>query len=86
MTAPHMPMMSSEGLLECAHCASMNVGIESDDDGWDYIECHDCMIRTDGYRNGPLMRSVWNTRGGHPYTAQDFKDAAWERQNSDLIK
>lgn len=86
MTAPHMPMMNDEGLLECAHCSSLNVGVDSDDDGWAYIECHDCMIRTDGYRNPVLMWSVWNTRNGHLWTKQDFKDAAWERQNSDLLE
>lgn len=80
MSAPHMPMMNNEGLLECAHCASLNVGIEIDDDGWSYIECHDCMIRTDGYRNGPSMRSTWNTRRGHLYTADDFNQAAQERE------
>ena len=86
MTAPHMPMMNDDGLLECAHCASINVGFESDEDGLRYIECHDCMIRTDGYRNHTLIRSIWNTRNSHLWTEQDFKDAAWEQQNSDLLE
>lgn len=79
MTVPHMPMMNDDGLLECAHCTSMNVSIECDDEGWSFIECHDCMIRTDGYRNGHSMRAAWNTRAGHLYTPEDFKQAGQER-------
>lgn len=72
--------MNDSGLLNCAHCDSVNVGVETDDDGWRYIECHDCMIRTDGYRNDRLMIKAWNKRGGWPYTEEDFKQAGMERE------
>lgn len=39
MSAPHMPMMNDEGLLECPFCGCDDVGIAIDEDGWEYIEC-----------------------------------------------
>lgn len=81
-----MPMMNDDGLLECPCCASTDVFIDTDDDGWRAVVCTVCELQTGRYRNDKLMRYLWNTRGGHLYAAQDFKDAAWERRNSDLIK
>lgn len=75
------PMMNGNGLLECAHCGSMDIGIETDDDGWRYIECGECEIRTAEYRNDELMRRRWNTRNGHFYTADDYKQDAMERKH-----
>lgn len=74
------PMMNDDGLLECAHCGSMDISIGTDDDGWRYIECGECEIRTAEYRNDKLMRNRWNTRNGHLYTADDYKQDATERE------
>lgn len=74
------PMMNDDGLLECAHCGSMDVSIETDD-GWRYIECGECEMRTAEYRNDELMRNRWNTRGGQLYTADDYKQDSEERKH-----
>lgn len=80
MSAPHMPMMNDEGLLECPCCASSNVFIDSDDDGWRAVICGVCELQTGRYRNDKFMKHLWNTRRGHLYTAEDFNQAAQERE------
>lgn len=72
---------NSGGLLDCPFCGCNEVGVASDDDGWAYIECRDCYCRTDGFRSPTLMRNVWNTRNGHLYTAEDYKQDALEREH-----
>ena len=79
MSAPHMPMMNDNGLLDCPFCSCNEVGIAVDEDGWEYIECGDCYCRTDAFRNRELMTKSWNTRNGHLYTADDFNQATEER-------
>lgn len=81
MTAPHMPMMNDNGLLNCPFCGCDEAGIAVDEDGWEYIECSDCYCRTDAFRNRPIMINAWNTRNGHLYTADDFNQAAEEREH-----
>lgn len=75
------PMMNDNGLLECPFCNEISVGVATDEDGWQYIECSDCYCRTDGFRNTKLMVERWNTRNGHLYTADDYKQDAMERAN-----
>lgn len=75
------PMMNDYGLLECPFCGCSDVGIATDEDGWEYIECGDCYGRTDAFRNRKLMTMRWNTRNGHLYTADDYKQDAEERKH-----
>lgn len=84
MSAPHMPMMNEHGFLECPFCGESSVGIATDDDGWQYIECSECYCRTDGFRNQKLMTDTWNKRHGKIWTRADFAEKSWEMQNSDL--
>ena len=81
MTAPHMPMMNDNGLLSCPFCGCDDAGIAVDEDGWEYIECSDCYCRTDAFISRPIMINAWNTRNGHLYNADDFYQAAAEREN-----
>lgn len=80
MSAPHMPMMNDEGLLECPFCGCDKVELTGDDEGWAFIQCDKCYCRTDGFRNPRLMIDTWNTRNGYIYTAEDFNQAAQERE------
>ena len=84
MTAPHMPQMNDEGLIECPFCGDSGVILDKCD-GLHHVVCVECGIATDGYIKKSRIIEKWNTRNGHLWTKQDFKDAAWERQNSDII-
>lgn len=75
------PMMNNSGFLNCPFCGCNDVGIATDEDGWEYIECGDCYSRTDAFRNRKLMTEKWNTRDGHLYTADDYKQDAEERKH-----
>lgn len=79
MSVPHMPMMNDEGLLECPCCGSNNVFIDNDDDGWRAVMCNVCELQTGRYRNDKLMKCLWNTRAGHLYTPEDYRQAGQER-------
>lgn len=84
MTAPHMPMMNDEGLLECPFCGDSGSFIEKI--GVDYsVACNKCGCCTIEWTKPESAIKAWNTRNGHLWTRQDFKDAAWERKNSDII-
>lgn len=48
MTAPHMPMMNNEGLLECPFCGSSETTMDRED-GLSQIVCLGCGIATDLY-------------------------------------
>lgn len=89
MTAPHMPQMNDEGLLECAHCGELtayNAISASMPKVKYYVICASCEIRTASFIRNDLAIKAWNTRSGYLWTKQDFKDAAWERHNSDLLE
>lgn len=78
MTAPHMPMMNDEGLLECPFCNSPDVDCLEYDDGW-HAECNECDARSKACIDKMCATRKWNTRNGHLYTAGDFNQAAEER-------
>ena len=80
MSAPHMPMMNDEGLLECPFCGSNEATIDRED-GLSQIVCLKCAIATDLYRQESFIIKKWNTRGGYLYTADDFNQAAEERDH-----
>lgn len=74
------PMMGSNGLLECHDCGSLDVSSCVKGSVW-IIECNDC-----GKKGGEYLRlctavKSWNTRHGHLYTADDYKQDALERKH-----
>ena len=78
MSAPHMPMMNEEELLECPFCGSLEVYCFKCDDGW-RAECNECGCSSDVHVTKLAAATQWNTRSGHLYTADDFNQAAEER-------
>ena len=79
MSAPHMPMMNEEGLLECPFCGS-NEAYKDNNDNGHYVACSQCGCGTDGWFKPALAIKAWNSRNGHIYTAEDFNQAAQERE------
>lgn len=78
MTAPYMPMMNEEGILECPLCQATIAHSDSIDGEW-VVECYECGCRYGVYMTGKGAIESWNTRNGHLYTADDFNQAAEER-------
>lgn len=81
MTAPHMPMMNDEGLLECPFCGGSPYEDSNEYDysiGY-YVACSQCGCGTDEWPHQASAVKSWNTRNGHLYTADDFNQAAEER-------
>lgn len=78
MTAPHMPMMNDEGLLECPFCASSDVDCLEYENGW-HAECNECDAMSGSFAAMASAVKSWNTRNNHLYTADDFKQAGQER-------
>lgn len=74
------PMMNDEGLLECPFCKS-NTPSAFKDEGWHFVVCQDCGSRTEDWRQQEEAVKKWNTRGGHLYTADDYKQDAEERKH-----
>ena len=87
MTAPHMPIMNDEGLLECPFCGQLkDVFIYRTPTYGNYrVACGECKTDSGIHYIEEAAIKAWNTRKGHLWTKHDFKDAAWERQNSDII-
>lgn len=79
MSAPHMPMMNDEGLLECPFCGSHEVKLYNDD-GMYFAMCK-CGCSSDVHVTQLAAATQWNTRGGHLYNADDFNQAARERDH-----
>lgn len=78
MTAPHMPTMNEEGILECPLCQATIAHADSIDGKW-IVECYECGCRSGVYMTDKGAIESWNTRNGHLYTAEDFNQAAEER-------
>ena len=81
MSAPHMPMMNDEGLLECPFCGA-NIAYKDYDESrmMHTVSCGDCGCGTDEWLHEEGAVKSWNTRNGHLYTAEDFNQAAQERE------
>ena len=79
MSVPHMPMMNDEGLLECPFCGSSDVYME-DEMILSKATCHGCGASGGEWVSRSLSVKSWNTRNGHPYTADDLKQSAQERE------
>lgn len=80
MTAPHMPMMNDEGLLECPFCGSNDAHNDKNIHVY-YVACSQCGCSSDVHATKLAAATQWNTRGGHLYTADDFNQAAEERDH-----
>lgn len=78
MSAPHMPMMNGEGLLECPFCSSSYVYCFEYEDGW-HAECNQCDSQSGAFLNKKHAVKAWNRRNGHPYTPEDYKQEGHER-------
>lgn len=74
------PMMSGNGLLECHDCGGLNVLPCAKASGW-IIECNECGKKGDEYLRLCTAVKSWNTRNGHLYTADDYKQDAMERKH-----
>lgn len=81
MSAPHMPMMNDEGLLECPFCGDTHAYTDNDGPGAFYVACSQCGCGTDQWPTYGKAVKSWNTRNGHLYTADDFNQMAEERDN-----
>ena len=77
MSAPHITMMNNEGLLECPFCGSNEARLYMD--GMHCVICK-CGCSTDDWIVKKAAMRQWNTRNGHLYTAEDFNQAAQERE------
>lgn len=74
------PMMNDDGLLECPFCGDGN-SMQTNDGKWHFVVCQDCGGRTDDWMDAATAVALWNTRGGHLYTAEDYKQDAMEREH-----
>lgn len=83
MTAPHTPMMNDDGLLECPFCGEVDevmIGERlSGETIYHLVVCGNCWCETGNHYQLDTAIEIWNTRGGHLYTAEDFNQAAEER-------
>lgn len=79
------PMMNDDGLLECAHCGELEQVVTGDRlvgyCTYQHVMCMNCGIETGNVIG--MFRAIkkWNTRHGHLYTADDYKQDAMERAN-----
>ena len=72
--------MNDDGLLECPFCGSLNVDLFHELAS-SHVLCSSCYSRTDDYFDASMAVKSWNTRTGHLYTADDYKQDAEERKH-----
>lgn len=73
MSAPYMPMMNDEGLLECPFCNSNDAYSDKNIHGY-YVACSQCGCGTDELLHQASAVKSWNTRGGFVYSNADYED------------
>lgn len=73
-----MHMMNDEGVLECPFCGSDEVYLNGDL-VLSFVECIDCCATSGEWGSDDTAIRHWNTREGHAYTIDDFKQANAER-------
>lgn len=74
------PIMNNEKLLECPFCGRDDVRMERDGRAW-FVTCAHCEVSTGEYLNKTHAEKAWNTRAGHLYTADDYKQDSEERKH-----
>ena len=72
-------MMNGEGLLECPFCSGDALITNSQKEY--AVECQDCGCNTGWWLRSDTAVKSWNTRAGHLFTEQDYKDMNEERKN-----
>lgn len=75
------PMMNGDGLLACPFCNSNPYEDRDKADGGYFVACEQCGCSTDHWLKQETAIMKWNTRNGHLYTADDYKQDAMERAN-----
>lgn len=80
MSAPHMPMMNDEGLLERPFCGGNEVYLIVDL-VLVSVECECCCASSGEWCSSETAIRHWNTRNGHLYTTNDFNQSAEEREH-----
>lgn len=73
-----IPTMNDEGLLECPLCDSSDSFLECDSGLW-RVACGNCECFTGDRLNKLSAVKAWNTRKGHLWTVDDFKQMNAER-------
>lgn len=74
------PIMNDYGVLPCPFCDSDDVYPDTDGKRY-FVECGYCGCGTGPRLNEPAALRKWNTRNGHLYTADDYKQDAEERKH-----
>ena len=72
--------MNENGLLECPFCGELEVYNYKIHEG-SVVWCCECLCRTELCLTMDLAIKKWNTRNGHLYTADDYKQDAEERKH-----
>lgn len=74
-------MMNDEGLLECPFCGLVNSVVTAKDRPYFFVECLSCGANGASALSLDSANRLWNTRNGHLYTADDYKQDAEERRH-----
>lgn len=70
-------VMNDEGLLACPFCGN---DAYFENDGSDhFVACEKCGCGTDDWLSKESAVKAWNTRKGHLWTVDDFKQMNAER-------
>lgn len=77
-----IPMMNGDGLLECPFCGSDDVSVVNGGILL-HVECIQCNSKSDKYLRSGSAIKAWNTRKGHLWTVDDFKQMNAERNIRD---
>lgn len=75
-----IPMMNGEGLLECPFCSRADDVFVVDSTLF-YVACGECESTSGHWCSRESAIRYWNTRAGHLFTEQDYKDMNEERKN-----
>ena len=79
-------MMNDDGLLECAHCGEVEGVVIGERHFGGCTICHYVVCTTCGIGTSDIIgmhRAIkrWNTRNGHLYTDDDYRQDAMEREH-----
>lgn len=74
------PMMNEDGLLDCPFCCGRAYWEKVNDKEF-MVACEQCGCSTDNWMKLESAINKWNTRDGHLYTADDYKQDAKEHKH-----